>query len=75
MESPGMSIDERLEALTQTVELLTSMHMETERLHQDNERRIGQLMDTMNRLGHIVEVHDASIDDHEQRLDKLEGRN
>jgi len=33
---------------------------------QQNEKRLAQLMDTMNRLGRILEIHD-------QRLDDLEG--
>jgi hypothetical protein len=54
-----MTIDERLEALTQSVELLAS-------LHRDNESRLGQLMETMTRLGNIVIAHEA-------RIEKLEG--
>jgi hypothetical protein len=46
-----MNIDERLEALTHSVELLGS-------LHKDNEKRMAQLMDTMNRLANIVIVHE-----------------
>ena len=53
-------LQERHEALAQSLELLKS-------LHTDNERRIGQLMDTMNRLANIVISHD-------QRLDNLENR-
>jgi len=51
---------ERQEALAQSLELLKS-------LHDDNERRIGQLMDTMNRLGNIVISHDQRLDDLENR--------
>ena len=36
-------------------------------VHTDNERRIAQLMDTMNRLANIVISH-------EQRLDDLDNR-
>jgi hypothetical protein len=53
-------LQERHEALAQSLELLKS-------LHDDNERRIGQLMDSMNRLVNIVISH-------EQRLDDLENR-
>jgi hypothetical protein len=61
-----MTIDERLErlterheALTQTVELIAGMQ-------QKNEERFGQVMEAINRLAHIAEIH-------EQRLDNLEG--
>ncbi|HVN03278.1 MAG TPA: hypothetical protein VMT86_02605 [Bryobacteraceae bacterium] len=37
-----------------------------------NEVRLAQLMDTMNRLGRILEIHDAEIDDHGRRLENLE---
>ena len=37
-----------------------------------NEVRLAQLMDTMNRLGRIREIHDAEIDDHGRRLENLE---
>ena len=51
-----MNIDERLEALTHSVELLGG-------LHKDNEQRMAQLMDTMNRLANIVIVHEQRISD------------
>ena len=53
-------LQERQEALAQSLELLKS-------LHTDNERRIGQLMDTMNRLANIVISHDQRLDDLENR--------
>jgi hypothetical protein len=37
-----------------------------------NEERSAQLMDTMNRLGRILEIHDQQIDEHRDRLDNLE---
>jgi hypothetical protein len=73
-----VTIDERLEALTHTVELLAQMHLNRDREYQvrferneerfqRNEERLAQLMDTMNRLGRIIAIH-------EQRLDDLENR-
>jgi hypothetical protein len=73
-----MTLDERLEALTQSVELIAATQTDNERrtrmgfetltsLHADNERRMGQLMETMNHLGRIVE-------NHEQRIEHLEDR-
>ena len=65
-----MTIEQRLEALVQTVELLSHMHQdmnkEYEKRFQQNEERMGQLMETMNRLATIVISH-------EERLDKLDG--
>jgi chromosome segregation ATPase len=61
-----MTIDERLdrlterhEALTQSVELLALQGKETD-------RRIDQVMQAIEKLVHIVSSH-------EQRLDRLEG--
>jgi t-SNARE complex subunit (syntaxin) len=61
-----MNIDQRLEALTQTVELIAAMQ-------RDNEVRMGRieeavvtLTDTMNRLANIVIRH-------EERLDQIDG--
>jgi archaellum component FlaC len=62
-----MTIDERLdrlteryEALTQTVELIAAQQLK-------NDERMGQLMDTMNRLGNIVIAHEPRIEDLEDR--------
>jgi hypothetical protein len=65
-----MDIEQKLDALTQTVELLARMHVDHERdYHERSVRtddRLAQLMETMNRLANIVEAE-------EQRLDDLEG--
>ena len=60
-----MNLDERLEALTQTVEIMA-------RMHRENEKRLAAVMDTMNRMGRIIEIHDADLDNLNHRLDKLE---
>jgi hypothetical protein len=60
-----MTIDERLEALTQSVELLSHMH-------QENESRMGEMMQAITRLSNIALVHDAEIADHEHRIGDLE---
>ena len=64
-----MDIDERLEkladrheALTQAVELLAAMY-------QQNERRLTQVLDSINRLANIAEAHDVRLDDHERPSD------
>jgi chromosome segregation ATPase len=75
-----MNIDERLEALTQTVELLAQMHKdneqgmerfgrEMERLSERNARLEGlvtEIAEGTARLLHVVETH-------EQRINNLEG--
>lgn len=65
-----MDIEQKLEALTQTVELLARMHVDHEREYHERsvrtDDRLAQLMETMNRLANIVEAED-------QRLDDLEG--
>ncbi len=60
-----MNIDERLiklaerhEALTQAVDLLAGML-------QENERRMAQVLDAINRLANIAEAHDVRLDDHD----------
>jgi DNA-binding SARP family transcriptional activator len=63
-----VTLDERIEALTQSVELLASMHKDTETRFaqlataaERNEQRTGQLMETMNRVGRILEIHDSQV--------------
>jgi DNA-binding SARP family transcriptional activator len=63
-----VTLDERIEALTQSVELLASMHKDTgtrftqlATAAEQNEQRTGQLMETMNRVGRILEIHDYQI--------------
>ena len=62
-----MTIDERLErlterheALTQTVELIAAAQVK-------NDERMGLLMETMNRLGNIIIAH-------EERIERLEDK-
>ena len=61
-----MTIDERLdrlterhEALTQTVELIAVQQLK-------NDERMAQLMDTMNRLANIIIAHEQRIEDLEE---------
>ena len=46
---------ERHEALTQTVEMLLTMQ-------QQNEQRMGQMMDAINRLTNIAAAHEERLD-------------
>jgi len=80
-----MTIDERLEklaerteAIAQSVELLTSFHLDSERRYEERfakteerfartEESMTQLMETMNRLANIVIRHEERLDDLEDR--------
>lgn len=76
-----MNLDERLQALTQTVELLAAMH-------KDNENRMERLAQGMDRLSKrnqrledlVTEIAEGTarlphvVESHEQRLSDLEGK-
>jgi hypothetical protein len=73
-----MDLEERLEALAQTVELLARMQVDNERLLREHQaecrerstrtdQRLAQLMEAITRLTNIDEAH-------EERLDDIEGR-
>jgi phosphoglycerate-specific signal transduction histidine kinase len=78
-----VTIDERLEALTHSMELLVSLHNDTERRLAEfiTETRQGtadlrelvkQVVENNNRLSNIIIAHDEQLDDHEKRIDGLE---
>ena len=102
-----MNLDERLEALTQTVEIMAGMHGDHEKrlealtqgleslaqrqealtqrqealtqtveivagMQRDSERRLVAVIDTMNRMGRILEAHDIALDEHDERIERLE---
>ena len=67
-----MTIDERLEALTESVELLHLSQSDTNEkmrhlavIAEQNEVRAGEMMEAIKRLAHIADIHDARI----QRLE------
>jgi hypothetical protein len=62
-----MNIDERLEALTQTVELIAHAQIKNDERMAVLAERTAQLMETMNRLGNIIIAH-------EERIERLEDR-
>ena len=59
-----MNLDERLEALTHTVELLAQMRIDDERKYEE---RFHRILDAIEKLAQIAESH-------ERRLDGLEGQ-
>jgi hypothetical protein len=63
-----MNIDERIEALTQTVELLAHMHQDNEKKWDE---RLGKMLDIVERL-EIIQIHERRHNDHDTRLDNLE---
>lgn len=69
-----MTTDERIDALTQSVELLASFH-------KDNQQMIVTVADNLSRLEGLVErIADAierligGMNNHEVRIQQLEGR-
>jgi hypothetical protein len=70
----GVTIDERLEklterheALTQSVELMVAENRERDKRMAQTDKRLIEIMEGIARLLHIAEIH-------EQRLDDLENR-
>lgn len=50
-ETPKPTIDQRLEGLTQTVEIIAAMQ-------RDNERRFGEIQESIAQLAHIAQIHE-----------------
>lgn len=70
---PGMTIDERLERLTERhealargVEILVAENRKTAEENQRRDRRLGEIMEGIARLLHVAEIH-------ERRITELEG--
>jgi len=68
-----MSIEERLErlterheSLTQTVELMAAENRQVAEENKQRDRRLGEIMEGLARLVHVAEIH-------EQRIERLEG--
>ena len=72
-------IDQRIEALTQSVELLAHMQRETERRHRDTERSFNEFLKisggVMQPIAHSLDRAYDLIENHETRISKLEGNN
>jgi hypothetical protein len=76
MAASESRLGERVDALTESVELMATMHRDNDKYHQEteemrrenqelhrqNEKRMAALMDTMNRMGRILEAHDITDD-------------
>jgi hypothetical protein len=66
-----MTTDERIEALTMHLEVVTHMHEAFERKMTEY---AADVKDAIGRLTNIVEAHDQQIDAHEERIERLEGK-
>jgi len=73
-----MTIDERIEALTQSVELLASMHKDLEVMHAELERKLNQGFEliggTLQLLGASMVKMAQIAENHEFRLKGLEAK-
>jgi hypothetical protein len=65
-----MTIDERINALTQSVELLASLHTDLERQtaarFAETAARFAETLQFINRLAHVAEAHEQRLDDIER---------
>ena len=72
-----MTIDERIEAIAMHLEVLNHMHEELEKKHEDFAAKMtsyaADVKDVIKRLGVIAEAHSIELDDHDERIKKLEG--
>jgi hypothetical protein len=77
-----MTLDERLErlterheALTQSVELIVAENRQAaENMAAENkqrDRRLGEIMEGIASLLHVAEIHEQRLDQHDDRLDNL----
>lgn len=63
-EKPKRTIDERLDAIAQSLELLTSMHVE---LEKQTAKRFSETLEFINQLAHIAKDHEHRIGDLEDK--------
>jgi hypothetical protein len=65
-----MNLDERIEALVQSVELLAAMHKDNEKRYEE---RFAKTDGQIRRLGKYVHTIAGLVLDHDARLRPLEG--
>lgn len=68
----AMTIDERLEALTRNLELLSLESEKHDRQLDRAAKLITEVAEGTARLLRVVEMHEHRLDSHDDRLDKLE---
>ena len=73
-----MTIDERIEALTQSVEQLAGMRQDLEKKWDGRMLKMAEILESLNdttkRMGRLIEIHEGRLDDHERRIDDLEDK-
>ena len=67
-----MNVDERLQALTHNLELLSLESEKHDRQLDRAAKLITEVAEGTARLLRVVEMHDRRLDSHGDRLDKLE---
>ena len=66
-----MTLDERLERLTERHEALTQTVELMAIENRQRDRRLGEIMEGIASLLHIAEIHEQRLDRHDDRLDNL----
>ena len=66
-----MTTDERIEALTMHLGVVTHMHEDFEKKMTEY---VADVKDAIERLTNIAEAHDEQIEAHDERIDRLEGK-
>jgi methyl-accepting chemotaxis protein len=78
-------LTERHEALAESVQLLTAdvhelsanvQHLvaESNRRNEETHALLNRMLDSMERLANIAAAHSTRLDDHEKRIDRIEGK-
>ena len=66
-----MTLDERLERLTERHEALTQSVELMAAENRQRDRRMGEIMEGIASLLHVAEIHEQRLDQHDDRLDNL----
>ena len=66
-----MTLDERLERLTERHEALTQSVELMAIENRQRDRRLGEIMEGIASLLHVAEIHEQRLDQHDDRLDNL----
>jgi len=73
-----MTIYERIEALTQSVELLASRRQDLEKKWDGRMLKMTEILESLNdttkRMSRLIEIHEQRLDDHARRIDGLENK-
>ena len=64
-----MTLDERLERLTERHEALTQSVELMVAENRQRDRRLGEIMEGIASLLHVAEIHEQRLDQHDDRLD------